>query len=109
METKVGMAVASVFVAVTMCVMAQGHSGGGTGGPRGYGPMNNPGLDHMSTQGYNSSLAGRTNAEENRTKFSSGTEETTTTTKGKKKKSLKSARHRSVQKNESTRVNDSGD
>jgi hypothetical protein len=44
-ETKVGIAVASVFAAVTMCVMAQGRSGGGTGGPQGYGPMNNPGLD----------------------------------------------------------------
>jgi hypothetical protein len=94
-ETKVGMAVASVFAAVTMCVMAQGHSGGGTGGPHGYGPTNNPGLDHMSPQGYDSSLAGRTTAEENRTKFATGTEETTTTIKGKKKKSLKSTRHRS--------------
>jgi hypothetical protein len=44
-ETKVGMAVASVFAAVTICVMAQGHSGGGTGGPHGYGPTNNPGLE----------------------------------------------------------------
>jgi hypothetical protein len=109
-ETKVGMAVASVFVGVTMCVMAQGHSGGGTGGPQGYGPTNNPGLDHMSTQGYNSSLPGRTNAEENRTKFSNATEETTTT-KGKKKKSLKSTKHRSgrAETNQSTRVNESGD
>jgi hypothetical protein len=66
----------------------------------------------MSSQGYNSSLAGRTNAEENRTKFSDGTEETTTTTtKGKRKKSLKSTKHRSerAQTNQSTRVNQSGD
>jgi hypothetical protein len=49
----------------------------------------------MSLQGYDNSLAGRTAAEEERTKFSNGTEETTTTIKGKKKKSLKSTKHRS--------------
>jgi len=75
-ETKVGIAVASGFVALTMCVMAQGRSGGGTGGPNGYGPTNNPGVNsHMGSQGV--------------------------TTKGKKKKTLKSAKH----KTEHVRVN----
>jgi hypothetical protein len=66
-ETIVGMAVASVFTALTVGVMGQGQSGGQTGGPNNYGPTNNPGFNtHMSDQGYNSSLPDRTNAEENR-------------------------------------------
>jgi hypothetical protein len=91
-ETKVGMAVASAFVALTMGVVAQGHSGGGTGGPNGYGPTNNPGLSHMSSQGLQSSEFGRTTAETARNKFSDDTVQTTVTTKGKKKssKTLKS-------------------
>ena len=105
-ETKVAVAVASGFVAMTMCVMAQGRSGGATGGPNGYGPMNNPGLSHMSTQGYNSSLQGRTNAEENRTKFSNDTDDTTITrTKGKKSKALKTTKRQSHK----VRTDESGD
>ena len=95
-ETKVGMAVASGFLAVSMCVMAQGRSGGGTGGPNGYGPMNNPGVNtHMSSQGLQNSEFGRTTAEENRTKFSDDTDQTITTTKGKKKGALKSTKRKS--------------
>jgi hypothetical protein len=70
-ETKVGMAVASIFTALTTGVMGQGQSGGQSGGPNNYGPTKNPSVNtHVSDQGYNSSLPGRTNAEENRTKFS---------------------------------------
>src|SRR5436309_13300861 len=76
-ETKVGMAVASMFTALTVGVMGRGQSGGQTGGPNNYGPTNNPGVNtHMSDQGYNSSLPGRTNAEENREKFSDENEAT---------------------------------
>jgi len=101
-ETKVGIAVASGFVALTMCVMAQGRSGGGTGRPNGYGPTNNPGVNsHMSSQGLQSSEFGRTTAEANRTKFSDDTDQTIVTKKGKKKKTLKSAKH----KTEHARVN----
>src|SRR6266487_3351475 len=84
-ESKVAIAVATGFIALTIGAMAQGRSGGGTGGPNGYGPMNNPGLSHMSPQGLRSSEVGRTTAEDARTKFDSSssttTEETTTTTK----------------------------
>src|SRR5206468_12484025 len=46
--------------------MAQGRRGR-TAGPNHYGPTNNPGVNtHMSQQGDNSSLFGRTNAEENK-------------------------------------------
>jgi len=89
-EAKLGLAVAAGFISLSTYVMAQGHSGGGTGGPNGYGPTNNPGLSHMSSQGLSSSEFGRTNAEDARTQFSSPspttTEETTTTTKKGKKK-----------------------
>ena len=98
-ESKVAIAVATGFVALTIGAMAQGRSGGGTGGPNGYGPMNNPGLSHMSPQGLQSSEFGRTTAEDARTKFSdTNTDETTVTTKGKKKssKTLKSATRRHV-------------
>ena len=104
-ESKVVIVVATGFVALTVGVMGQGRSGGGTGGPNGYGPTNNPGLSQMSPQGLQSSEFGRTTAEANRTKFSD-TDETTVTTKGKKKsgKTLKSAKRRHV----TTRV-DTGD
>jgi hypothetical protein len=89
-EAKLGLAVAAGFFSLSTYVMAQGHSGGGTGGPNGYGPMNNPGLSHMSSQGLSSSEFGRTTAEDARTKFDSSspttTEETTVTTKKGKKK-----------------------
>jgi hypothetical protein len=93
-EAKLGLAVAAGFISLSTYVMAQGHSGGGRGGPNDYGPMNNPGLDHMSSQGLTHSEFGRTTAEDARTKFGSSsatsTEETTTTTKkGKKKTTTK--------------------
>jgi hypothetical protein len=68
-ETKVAAAVAVGFVALTVGAIAQGNSGDQSGGPNGYGPTNNPGVNtHMSQQGYDSSLSGRTNAQENRQK-----------------------------------------
>ena len=89
-ESKVAIAVATGFIALTVDVMGQGRSGGGTGGPNGYGPTNNPGLSYMSPQGLQSSEFGRTTAEDARTKFSDpNTDETTITTNGKKK----AARH----------------
>lgn len=94
-ETKVAVAVASGFLALVIGVMGQGRSGGQTGGPQGYGPTNNPGLNQMSPQGYNSSLPGRTNAEQNRTKFSNETEEATTPKKAKKSKHVKTTKQRS--------------
>ncbi len=86
-EAKLGLAVAIGFISLATYVMAQGHSGGGTGGPNGYGPMNNPGLSHMSSQGLSSSEFGRTTAEDARMKFS--TSSSTTTKKGKKKTTTK--------------------
>jgi hypothetical protein len=60
-------------------VMGQGHGGGGgmghgpttsggfggfgPGGPNSYGPTNNPGLTHMSDQGFQSSQYGRNTAQ----------------------------------------------
>ncbi len=82
-EAKLRLAVAAGFISLSTYVVAQGHSGGGTGGPNGYGPTNNPGLSNMSSQGLSNSDFGRTTAEDARTKFE--TDDTTTTTKGKKK------------------------
>jgi hypothetical protein len=66
-EAKVAAAVAAGFVALTVGVIAQGNSGDQTADPNGYGATNNPELStYMSQHGYDSSLAGRTNAEENR-------------------------------------------
>ena len=97
-ESKVAVAVGAGFVALTIGAMAQGRSGGGTGGPNGYGPMNNPGLSHMNPQGLQSSEFGRTTAEDARTKFSDTNMDETTVTKGKKKssKTSKSATRRHV-------------
>ena len=102
-ESKVAIVVTTGFVALTIGAMAQGRSGGATGGPNGYGPMNNPGLSHVSAQGLQSSEFGRTTAEDARTKFSdtntdTNTDETTVTTKGKKKssKTLKSTTRRHI-------------
>ncbi len=50
-ELKVAIAVAVGFVALTIGAMAQGHSGGGTDGPNGYGPMNNPGVESNEPSG----------------------------------------------------------
>jgi hypothetical protein len=65
----------------------------------------------MSDQGYNSSLPGRTNAEENRTRFSDENGTTTTPKKAEKSKSLKSTRRHSerTQENERTETNESAD
>jgi hypothetical protein len=79
-ETKVAAAVASGFVALTMCVIAQGDRGGGTGGPNGYGPINDSGLSFISSQRLQDSEFGRATAEEDRTKFSDDTDQTTITT-----------------------------
>jgi hypothetical protein len=68
-EAKVAAAIAAGFVALTVGAIAQGNSSGQSGGSNGYGPTNNPGVNtHMSQQGYDSSLPGRTNARENRQK-----------------------------------------
>jgi hypothetical protein len=61
-ETKVAAAVATGFAALTFGAIAQENSVTQSG----YSPTNNPGVGiHMSQQGYNSSLPGRSNAEEN--------------------------------------------
>ena len=66
-EGKVVAAVAAAIMALTSGAMAQGRSKGQTGGPNHYGPTNNPEVNtHMSQQRDNSSLFGRTNAEENK-------------------------------------------
>lgn len=65
-EAKVAAAVAAGFMVLTSGAMAQGRKGQ-TAGPNHYGPTNNPGVNtHMSQQGDNSSLFGRTNAEGNK-------------------------------------------
>jgi hypothetical protein len=65
-EAKVAGAVATAFVALTLGAIAQENSRGQTGGPNGSGPTKNAGVNtYMSQQGYDSSPAGRTDAEEN--------------------------------------------
>jgi hypothetical protein len=65
-EAKVAAAVAAGLMVLTSGAMAQGRRAQ-TAGPNHYGPTNNPGVNtHMSQQGDNSSLFGRTNAEENK-------------------------------------------
>lgn len=65
-EAKVAAAVAAGFVALTVGVIAQANSADLSAGPNGYGPTNNAGVStHVSQHGYDSSLTGRTNAEEN--------------------------------------------
>ncbi len=85
-EAKVAAAVAAGFLALTAGAMAQGRHKGQTGGRNDFGPTNNPGVQmHMSQQEPSkSSLFDRTNAEENRQKFSdenvtSNSEKTVTT------------------------------
>ena len=69
-ETKVAAAVAAGLMVMTAGAMAQGRKGQ-TAGPNHFGPTNEPRMDtHMSQQGDNSPLFGRTNAEENRPTFS---------------------------------------
>ncbi len=65
-EAKVAAAVAAGLMVMTSGAMAQGRKGQ-TAGSNHYGPTNNPGVNtHTSQQGDNSSLFGRTNAEENK-------------------------------------------
>src|SRR6266481_5363447 len=70
-EAKLAAAVAAGFMVMSSGAMAQGHKGQ-TAGSNHYGPTNNPGVQmHMSQQeSSKSSLFDRTNAEENRQKFS---------------------------------------
>ena len=69
-EAKVAAAVAAGFMVISSGAMAQGHKGQSAGSNH-YGPTNNPGVNtHTSQQGDNSSLFGRTNAQENRPTFS---------------------------------------
>jgi len=66
-EAKVAASVAAGFVALTVGVIAQGNSADQSAGPNGYGPTNNPEVSTLVSQhAYDSSLAGRTNTEENR-------------------------------------------
>jgi len=66
-EAKVAASVAAGFVALTVGVIAQENNADLSAIPNGYGPTNNPGVSTDITQhGYDSSLAGRTDAEENR-------------------------------------------
>jgi hypothetical protein len=63
-EAKVAAAVAAGLMVMTSGAMAQGRKGQAAGSNH-YGPTNNPGVNtHMNQQGDNSSLFGRTNAEE---------------------------------------------
>ena len=65
-EAKLAAAVAAGFMVMSSGAMAQGHKGQ-VAGSNHYGPTNNPGVNtHTSKQGDNSSLFGRTNAEENK-------------------------------------------
>ena len=61
-EAKVAAAVATAFVALTVGVIGQEHTGLQAAGL--YGPTNNPAVNaYLSQDGYKSSLIGRTNAE----------------------------------------------
>jgi len=96
-EAKVAAAIAAGFIGLTVGAIGQGGSSEQTGGPNNYDPTNNAGVNtQMSQQGYNNSLSGRTNAEENRQKFSGENGTSTTQKKGAKGKSqkIKQASHR---------------
>ena len=59
-------AVAAGFIALTAGAIGQAGGGDQTGRPNNDDPTNNPRVNtHMSHPAYNSSLPGRTNAEEN--------------------------------------------
>ena len=97
-EAKVAAAVAAGFLALTPGAMAQGHHKGQTGGRNDFGPTNNPGVNnpgvqmHMSQQEPSkSSLFDRTNAEENRQKFS---DENVTSSTHQQREDRHDARHR---------------
>ena len=69
-EAKVAAVAAAACMALTPGAMAQGRKGQ-TGGQNHYGPTNNPGVNtNMSQKGPNSSLSGRTNAEDTKPTFS---------------------------------------
>ena len=69
-EAKVAAAIAAGLMVMTSGAMAQGRKGQ-TAGPNHYSPTNNPGVNtRMNQQGDNSSLFGRSNAEENKPTFS---------------------------------------
>ena len=88
-EMKVAAAVGAVLMALTLGAIAQGRSGSQTGSPNSYEPTNDPGVNtYMSRQGHNSSLPGRTNAKENRQKFSNQDQAATTFKKATKIKTL---------------------
>lgn len=66
-EAKVATSVAAGFVALSVGVIARGNSAEQSADSNGYGLTNNPEVSkHMSQHGYGSSLAGRTNTEEDR-------------------------------------------
>jgi hypothetical protein len=66
-ETKVAAFVAAGFVALSVGVIAEGNGEDQRANPTGRGVRNNPEITmQMSLNGYNHSLADRTNAEENR-------------------------------------------
>jgi hypothetical protein len=70
-EAKVAAFVAAGFVALTVGVIAQGNNADLSGASNGYVPTNNPGVStDISQHGYDSSLAGRTDAEETDTALS---------------------------------------
>lgn len=93
-ETKVAAAVAAGFIALTAGAIGQAGSGDQTGGPNNYNPTNNPGVNtHMSQPGDNSSLPGRTNAEENMQRVSDQGVTGATSKKDTKSKIGKSRKH----------------
>ena len=65
-EAKVAACVAAGFIALTVGVIAQGNSADQNAGPNGYRPTSNPKVSTEISRGSDSSLAGRTKAEENR-------------------------------------------
>ena len=69
-EAKVAAAVAAGLMVMTSGAMAQGHRGQAAGSSH-FGSTNNTGVNtHTNQQGDNSSLFGRSNAEENKPTFS---------------------------------------
>jgi len=90
----VAAAEAAGFVALTVGAIAQGYSGGQTGGRNDYGPTNNPGVNsYMSQQGQTNSLRGRTNGGANGQKFSNKDDTARTSKKVTKRKTLNSRKH----------------
>ena len=70
-ETKVVAAMVAGLMTLTGSALAQGRGKSHSTGSNQYTPTNNPGVNtHISQQGDNRSVVGRTNAEENRPSFS---------------------------------------